>query len=40
MYVVSGHLDSRVTDVLNGTSDAPGADDDASGVATVLELAA
>jgi hypothetical protein len=39
MYVVSGHLDSRVTDVLNGTSDAPGADDDASGVATVLELA-
>jgi len=38
-YVVSGHLDSRVTDVLNGTSDAPGADDDASGVAGVLELA-
>ena len=32
-------LDSRVTDVLNGTSDAPGADDDASGVAAVLELA-
>ena len=39
MYVISGHLDSRVTDVLNGTSDAPGADDDASGVAAVLELA-
>jgi hypothetical protein len=39
MYVISGHLDSRVTDVLNGTSDAPGADDDGSGVATVLELA-
>jgi hypothetical protein len=39
MYVVSGHIDSRVTDVLNGTSDAPGADDDASGVAGVLELA-
>jgi hypothetical protein len=38
-YVVTGHLDSRVTDVLNSTSDAPGADDDASGVATVLELA-
>jgi hypothetical protein len=38
-YVVSGHLDSRVTDVLNGTSDAPGADDDGSGVAAVLELA-
>jgi hypothetical protein len=39
MYVVSGHIDSRVTDVLNSTSDAPGADDDGSGVAAVLELA-
>jgi hypothetical protein len=39
VYVVSGHYDSRVTDVLNFTSDAPGADDDASGVAAVLELA-
>jgi Peptidase family M28 len=38
-YVVTGHLDSRVTDVLDGTSDAPGADDDGSGVAVVLELA-
>jgi hypothetical protein len=37
-YVITGHLDSRVTDVLNFTSDAPGADDDASGVAVVLEL--
>ena len=39
IYVVTGHLDSRVTDVLNFTSDAPGADDDASGVAVVMELA-
>jgi hypothetical protein len=39
VYVVSGHIDSRVTDVLNATADAPGADDDASGVALVLELA-
>ena len=39
MYVVTGHYDSRVTDVLNGTADSPGADDDASGVAVVLELA-
>jgi hypothetical protein len=39
LYVVSGHYDSRVTDILNSTSDAPGADDDASGVAAVLELA-
>src|SRR6516225_9566022 len=38
-YVITGHLDSRVTDVLNFTDDAPGADDDGSGVACVLELA-
>ena len=38
-YVVSGHYDSRVTDVMNATSDAPGADDDASGVAVSMELA-
>jgi hypothetical protein len=38
-YVITGHLDSRVTDVLDFTSDAPGADDDGSGVAVVLELA-
>src|SRR6516165_11891276 len=38
-YVITGHLDSRVTDVLNFTSDAPGADDDGSGVAVALELA-
>jgi len=38
-YVITGHLDSRCTDVLDGTSDAPGADDDGSGVAVVLELA-
>jgi Peptidase family M28 len=39
VYVVSGHYDSRVTDVMNATSDAPGADDDASGVAVALEVA-
>jgi peptidase M28-like protein len=38
VYVVTGHLDSRVSDVLNFTDDAPGADDDGSGVAVVLEL--
>jgi hypothetical protein len=38
-YVITGHLDSRVTDVLNFTNDAPGADDDGSGVAVALELA-
>jgi peptidase M28-like protein len=39
VYVVTGHYDSRVTDVMNFTSDAPGADDDGSGVAVVFELA-
>jgi Peptidase family M28 len=39
VYVVSAHYDARVTDVLNFTDDAPGADEDASGVAAVLELA-
>src|SRR6185369_6566593 len=39
MYVVSAHIDSRVTDVLNPDAEEPGADDDASGVALVLELA-
>jgi hypothetical protein len=38
VYVVRGHYDSRCTDVLNFTFDAPGADD-ASGVAAVLDLA-
>jgi hypothetical protein len=39
LYVVSGHYDSRCTDVNNFTGDAPGADDDASGVAVSMELA-
>jgi Peptidase family M28/Fibronectin type III domain len=39
IYVVSGHLDSRVTIVTNPDIDEPGADDDASGVAVVMELA-
>jgi len=38
-YVFSGHYDSRVTDVMDWKSLAPGADDDASGVAVSLELA-
>jgi len=33
VYVITGHYDSRVTDVLDYTSDAPGANDDASGTA-------
>jgi hypothetical protein len=35
--VVSGHYDSRASDVNDATIDAPGANDDASGVAVVLE---
>lgn len=37
--LVSGHLDSRASDVMDATIDAPGAVDDASGVAAVLETA-
>ncbi|HYP29092.1 MAG TPA: M28 family metallopeptidase [Blastocatellia bacterium] len=39
IYVVSGHYDSRVTDPLDATSAAPGANDDASGTAAVMEMA-
>ena len=39
VVIVGGHIDSRVTDIMNATSDAPGANDDASGVALVLEAA-
>ena len=38
-FVVSGHYDSRASDVLDATSDAPGANDDASGTAAVMEMA-
>jgi hypothetical protein len=39
VYVVSGHIDSRASDVLDAESEQPAADDDASGVAVVMELA-
>ncbi len=39
IYVTSGHYDSRVSDVMNYTADAPGANDDASGTAAIMELA-
>ena len=38
-YVVSGHYDSRCTGEIDALCDAPGADDDASGTAAVLEMA-
>jgi len=37
--VLTGHYDSRATDVMDAVSDAPGADDDGSGTAMMLELA-
>jgi Zn-dependent M28 family amino/carboxypeptidase len=37
IYLISGHLDSRVSDVMNRTDQAPGANDDGSGVAAVIE---
>ena len=39
VVIITGHIDSRVTDVMNATSDAPGANDDGSGVAAVMEAA-
>ena len=39
VVIVAGHIDSRVTDIMNATSDAPGANDNGSGVALVLEAA-
>lgn len=39
VVIVQGHIDSRVSDVMDFTSDAPGANDDGSGTALVLEAA-
>jgi acetylornithine deacetylase/succinyl-diaminopimelate desuccinylase-like protein len=39
VVIITGHIDSRVTDVMNFTSDAPGANDDGSGTAAVIEAA-
>ena len=37
VVIVQGHIDSRVSDVMDFTSDAPGANDDGSGTVLVLE---
>jgi Peptidase family M28 len=39
IFIVSGHLDSRPSDVMDPKVDAPGADDDGSGVAVSVESA-
>jgi Zn-dependent M28 family amino/carboxypeptidase len=38
VLIISGHLDSRASDVMNTTIDAPGANDDGSGVAAAMEI--
>ena len=39
VFIISGHLDAMRTNVMDSVGDAPGANDDASGVAAVLECA-
>ncbi|HEU5285534.1 MAG TPA: M20/M25/M40 family metallo-hydrolase [Sphingomicrobium sp.] len=39
VVIITGHIDSRVTDPMNSTADAPGANDDGSGTAAVIEAA-
>lgn len=39
IFIISGHLDNMRSDVMDRTGDAPGANDDASGVAAVMECA-
>src|SRR3984893_11103203 len=39
VFIISGHFDSRASDVMNPDLDAPGADDDASGVAVSMDCA-
>ena len=39
LYVVSGHYDSRNTEIMDAAGAAPGANDDASGTAAVMEMA-
>lgn len=39
IIIISGHLDSRVSNVMNNTAYSPGANDDGSGVAAVIESA-
>ncbi|CAI9686090.1 M28 family metallopeptidase [Elizabethkingia anophelis] len=39
IFMISGHLDSRVSDVMNAKDNAPGANDDGSGTAAVIESA-
>lgn len=39
VVIITGHIDSRVTDILNANAFEPGANDDGSGTAAVIEAA-
>src|SRR5690348_13071909 len=39
VVIIQGHIDSRVSDPMNATADAPGANDDGSGTSAVIEAA-
>src|SRR6201999_1177894 len=39
VVIISAHIDTRASDILDGKIDAPGANDDGSGVSAVLEAA-
>ena len=39
VVIISGHIDSRVNDVMDAVKDAPGANDDGSGTSAVIEAA-
>jgi hypothetical protein len=39
VFIISGHMDNMRTDVMDRTADAPGANDDGSGTAAVMECA-
>ncbi|HEY0310890.1 MAG TPA: M28 family peptidase [Allosphingosinicella sp.] len=39
VVIITGHIDSRVTDVMNVNAEEPGANDDGSGTAAVIEAA-
>ncbi len=39
IFIISGHLDNMRSNVMDGSGDAPGANDDASGVSAVMECA-
>ncbi len=39
VFIVSGHIDSRASDIMDASIDAPGANDDGSGVVALMEMA-